>query len=140
MPTSRATTIRDLIATIVTTQVPTMNLSYDARAFDEISNDLFPHCMILTAEDEPETLAFKQERRRVVTTLMIGYKPSPTATHSANRETLQYDLELIRDAIFADPDLSSTVDGSSVGASAIAYGRDGSTVFGTLEITSDEVF
>jgi len=137
---SRAQSIRVLIEAIVTAQVPAMNFSYDGQPFDNIDNSLFPHCQMITVEDDPELLDFKQEKRRVVTTMFIGYKPSSTADEGANRETIQVDLELIRDAIFADPDLTSSVDGSSTSGSTISFGRDGATMFGSLEITSDEVF
>jgi len=140
MPTSRATTIRGLIETIITTADSNLTFSYDPVLFDNVPKDQFPHCIILTEEEAPERLDFKQERRRVLTTVWLGYLVTPGSTAAATREALQLILEAIRDGIFADPDLTSTVDGSTISDTGIAQGRDEMRIYGSLEVTSEEVF
>ncbi len=49
-------------------------------------------------------------------------------------------LESLRDAIFADPDLTSTVDDVSCDAAEAFSGAEDTLVYGTIEIVAEEVF
>jgi len=53
---------------------------------------------------------------------------------------VKYPMQLLRDAIFADPDLSSTVDGSSLGAATVYQGRDDNRVYCEFAVQTEEVF
>jgi hypothetical protein len=49
-------------------------------------------------------------------------------------------MEALRDAIFADPDLSSTVDDVSCDAAVTFSGTEDTFVYGTIDIRAEEVF
>ena len=111
----------------------TVTLGYEPIAFDDVQKSEFPYARILFVEEEPERLAFKQERRRVVGEVAIGMLDS-------TREDVNARIEAIRDLIFADETLTSTVDDITCEAGVAASSTDDTKVYGTLDISTEEVF
>ena len=134
---SRLNDIRTLVAAHVTTAFTaaseTVTLSADPQALDVIPKDQLPYARIIFDEEEPERLAFKQERRRIVGDISL-------AMADTTRETMDSRIEAIRDLIFADETLGSTVDGIIAEQGVTGSNPDDSTVYGTLGITVEEVF
>jgi hypothetical protein len=56
------------------------------------------------------------------------------------RETVGQYMQTIRDAIFADEDLSSTVDGITVSAGVVYGSVEDPIAYGTLGVETEEVF
>jgi hypothetical protein len=102
--------------------------------------DLLPFAVVIVAEDEPERLDFKQERRRVVCNAVVGVAVASGATLAATREIVDVGIQGVRDAIFADELLSASVDDVSVNAGVAYSGADDSIVYGELEVQTEEVF
>ena len=111
----------------------TVTLGYDPNAFETVPKDQFPYARIIFVEEEPERLAFKQERRRVVGQVAIGML-------DATREDVDSRIEAIRDLIFADETLSSTVDDITCEAGETISNPDDPKKYGTLDISTEEVF
>jgi hypothetical protein len=111
----------------------TVTLGYDPIALDSVQQSEFPFARIIFEEEEPERLAFKQERRRVAGTVLIGML-------DATRENVDARIEAIRDLIFADETLSSTVDDITCEAGVTFSSSDAPKKFGTLDIATEEVF
>lgn len=102
-------------------------------AWDDVPKDLLPRAYIYFTEEEPERLAFKQQRRRVgglVNVCMVG----------ATMAVMNNRLEAIRDLIFDDETLTSTVDDITVEASVAYSDADDEKTYGTLDIATEEVF
>lgn len=137
---SRLQAINNRVQTHVTSQIPGVTVSNDPNAFHNLPSEAFPHALITFEEDDPEILDFKQERRRVVGSITLGYLKSDDDDEKISREIANLDIEEIRDAIFADPDLSATVDNVRVEAAFLFTGRDDPKVYATLEVSTDEVF
>ncbi len=137
---SRLDAIRTAIETHVTTAISGVTTSNDPNAFANLPQNQLPHAIIIFEEDDPEALDFKQERRRVVGRISIGYEKVAGATEEASREVVRVDLEAIRDAIFADPDLTDTVDNARIEAAAVFSGREDPIVVGQMEVSAEEIF
>jgi hypothetical protein len=132
--------IRAAIETHVSTAFSGITISNSPIVLGELPKDQFPHALILFVEDEPERLDFKQERRRVVGSIEIAVLTTPGDTAEATRETVDNNMETLRDAIFADPDLSDTVDDVSCDAAVTFSGTEDTFVYGTIDIRAEEVF
>ncbi len=137
---SRVKAIRTAIETHVTASFAGITITNDPKAFDSLQKHQFPHAIIIFTEDDPERLDFKQERRRVIGEVAIADITTPGDTAEATREDMDLKLETIRDAIFADPDLSATVDDVSCDAAFTSSGQEDAKVYGTLDIVAEEIF
>jgi hypothetical protein len=137
---SRLSTIRAAIETHVATAFSGITITNEPIQLGALDNSQFPHAMILFAEDEPERLEFKQERRRVVGSIEIAVLTTAGDTAEATRETVDLNMEALRDAIFADPDLTQTVDDVSCDAAVTFSGTEDTFVYGTIDIRAEEVF
>jgi hypothetical protein len=102
--------------------------------------DQFPHAVILFREEDPERLDFKQERRRVRGSISVAVLTTPGDTAEATRETVDINMQTLRDAIFADETLTSTVDDVSCDGAEIFSGAEDTLVYGEIEVTTEEVF
>ena len=111
----------------------TVTLGYDPIDIDTVPKDQFPYAILLFAEEDPERLAFKQERRRVSGTVAI-------AMINATRENVNARIEAIRDLIFADETLNSSVDDITCEAGRCVSNPDDEIKYGTLDISTEEVF
>jgi hypothetical protein len=136
---SRLNDIRTAVAAHVTTAFTaageTVTLSAIPDVFDALNISEYPHARIIFVEEDPERLAFKQQRRRVVGEIAIGM-----FGETVTRETVDARIEAIRDLIFADPYLSASVDDITAEAGVTVSNPDENKVFGTLDITTEEVF
>lgn len=136
---SRLNDIRSAVVTIVgtvfTAAGETVTTSADPDTFEGLPDEQFPHARILFIEEEPERLAFKQQRRRVVGDIAIAM-----VGETITRETVDTRLQAIRDAIFADETLGGLVDDITAESGITISNPDESKVYGTLEITTEEVF
>ena len=136
---SRLNAIRSAVATIVTdhftTASETVTLSADPDSMESLQLTDFPFARIIFVEEEPERLAFKQERRRVTGQIAIAM-----FGESVTRETVDSRIEGIRDAIFADETLGGLVDDISAEAGAAISNPDDGKVYGTLDISTEELF
>lgn len=140
---SRLSVIRTAVEAHITTGFATpgtVTFSDTPVAFDTVPKDQFPFAVALFTEEEPERLAFKQERRRVVGEVLIGINVDADATLAATREIMDVAIELTRDAIFGDEDLGGTVDDVSLSAGVAHSGAEDPIVYGTLDIQTEEVF
>lgn len=111
----------------------TVTLSYDPDAFDAVEQSQMPFARILFVEEEPEALAFRQERRRVngtVTIAMLGKL----------RGDVHNRLEAIRDLLFASETLSTQVDYIMAEAGEAFTTPDDPIVYGTLDVSTEEIF
>jgi len=136
---SRIDAIRTAIATMVDTVFTaagdTVTTSADPDSFGNIEPEEYPHARIIFVEEEPERLAFRQERRRVLGEIAIGL-----TGESATRELVNLRLEAIRDAIFADQTLGGLVDYTNAESGIATSSPDDSKKYGVLDITTEEVF
>ena len=136
---SRLNDIRTAVAAHVTTAFTnageTVTLSADPDTFESLDASEFPHARIIFVEEDPERLAFRQQRRRVIGEIAIGM-----FGETVTRETVDARIEAIRDLIFADEDLSAAVDDITAESGITVSNPDERKVFGTLEITTEEVF
>ncbi len=134
---SRLDSIRTAVAAHVTTAFTnasdTVTLKADPQAFDSIPKDQFPVAIILFDEEEPERLDFKQQRRRVNGRISL-------AKQATTREIMDLRIEAIRDLIFADEYLGATVDDITAEAGLTTSNPDVGTIYGTLDIATEEVF
>jgi hypothetical protein len=121
------------VAAAFTAAGETVTLSYDPDAFDAVEQSQLPFARILFVEEDPERLAFKQERRRVSGEVMI-------AMVDAEREDVNARIEAIRDLIFADYTLTSTVDDITCEAGVALSAPDDPLKYGTLDVATEEVF
>ena len=137
---SRLSAIRTAVQTHITTGFTGVTFSDTPVAFDTVPGNQFPFAVVLFGEDDPERLDFKQERRRVTGHVIVGIQKAADATVAATREIMDQGLEDTRDAIYADEDLTATVDDVSCEA-AIAYSSsEDPVIYGTLDIATEEVF
>lgn len=136
---SRLSDIRTAVKAHITTGFPGVTYSDTPVAFDTVPKNQFPYAMTLFIEDEPERIDFKQERRRVTGQAVIGILVG-SGTITAAREVMDLGIQGVRDAIFADPSLTSTVDDVSVSAGVAYSGQEDSIVYGTIDIVTEEVF
>jgi hypothetical protein len=132
--------IRTAIETHVATAFSGITITNEPIQLGSLSKDQFPHAMILFAEEEPERLEFKQERRRIIGSIEVAILTTAGDTAEATRETVDNNMETLRDAIFADPDLSDTVDDVSCDAAVTFSGTEDTFVYGTIDIRAEEVF
>jgi hypothetical protein len=136
---SRLNDIRTSVVAIVDTAFTaageTVTTSADPDSFESLNQDEYPHARIIFVEEDPERLAFKQQRRRVIGEVAIGMSDEATT-----RETVDSIIEDIRDGIFADETLGGLVDDITAEAGVTFSNPDERKVFGTLEISTEEVF
>ena len=138
---SRVKAIRTAVQTHVSASITGITITNQPIGFDPMPpKDQFPHAVVLVFEEDPDRLDFKQERRRVRVTIELAVLTTAGDTAEATRETLDLSMETIRDEIFADPDLGSTVDDVSCEAAIVASGAEDTIVYGTLEVITEEVF
>jgi hypothetical protein len=140
---SRISIIRAAIKAHITTgftAAGTVTFSDTPVAFDTVPPNEFPFAVVIVGEDEPERLAFKQERRRVICNAVVGVVVASGATLTATREVVDVGIQGVRDAIFADDQLSTLVDDVSVSAGVAHSGADDSIVYGEIEVATEEVF
>lgn len=140
---SRLSAIRTAVQAHITTgfaAAGAVTFSDTPISFDTVPADQFPFAVTLFAEEEPERLDFKQERRRVVGRVVVGIHVAAGVTIAATREIMDLAIEGVRDAIFADEDLTATVDDVSVSAGVAFSSQDDGIVYGTLDIETEEVF
>lgn len=136
---SRQKAIRLLVEAHISTAISGVTISNEPVAFDTVPKDQFPLARVLFAEEDPERLDFKQERRRVVGQIVLGYEVGG-ATQEATREVVNLALETIRDAIYADEDLGATVDDVLAEAGTAFSQADDPLVYGTLDVSTEELF
>jgi len=137
---SRLKAIRTAIEVHVSASFSGITITNKPTLLDDLPRDQFPHAVILFFEDEPERLDFKQERRRVRGTIDVAVVTTPGATAEATREALDLEFEALRDAIFGDETLTSTVDDVSCDAVLISSGEEDTIVYGRVEVLAEEVF
>ena len=137
---SRLSLIRTAVKTHITTGFTGVTFSDTQVSFENIPADQFPFAVVAFVEDEPERLDFKQERRRVVGYVIVGIIRASDAAVAATREIMDLGLETTRDAIFADEDLTATVDDVSCEAAVAFSSAEDPIVYGTLDIATEEVF
>ncbi len=135
---SRLKSIRVAVEAHVTTAIAGVTITNQPDSFD-IEGD-FPHARVLFVEEEPERLDFKQERRTVSGQIAVAILRGGAQTVEAAREIVDQHLEDIRDAIFADEDLSGIVDDASLDASQVFSSKEDPIVYGTLFLTTVEIF
>ena len=111
----------------------TVTLKYDPDAFDAVQKSELPCAIVLFVEEDPERLAFKQQRRRVSGRVVI-------CMIEADREDVDARIEAIRDLIFADETLTATVDDIACEAGVTISSPDDQKKYGTLDISTEEVF
>ena len=140
MPNSRLKDIRTAVQTHVNTAFSNPTIYNEPTRIDGLPKSEFPVAVILFREEDPERLDFKQERRIIRGLIEIAILTTPGDTAEATRETMDLNLESLRDAIFADPDLTSTVDDARCEAAETLSGHGGAFVYGTIEIVAEEVF
>ena len=140
---SRLSAIRTAVQTHITTgftAAGTVTFSDTPIAIDTVPADQFPFAVVLFEEEEPERLDFKQERRRVVGRVVVGIIRASDATVAATREIMDLAIQGTRDAIFADEDLTATVDDASVSAGVAFSSQDDQIIYGTLDIETEVEF
>ena len=136
---SRLNDIRTAVAAHVTTHFTskgeTVTLSADPDSMEKLNVEDFPFARIIFVEEEPERLGFKQQRRRVVGEIAIAM-----FSETITRETVDSRIEGIRDLIFADETLSSSVDDITAESGITVSNPDDGKVYGTLDITTEEIY
>jgi len=137
---SRLKSIRTAIEVHVGTAFTGITIANDPVDLGQIPKNELPHARVTFVEEEPERLDFKQERRRAKGLIEVAVLPTPGTTAEATRETVDLNLESLRDAIFGDPNLTSTVDDASCNGAEVWSGREDPLVYGTIEVTVEEVF
>ncbi len=140
---SRLSAIRTAVETHITTgftAAGAVTFSDTPVSIDTVPANQFPFAVALFEEEEPERLDYKQERRRVVGRVTVGIRVAAGVTVTATREIMDLAIQGTRDAIFADEDLTATVDGASVSAGIAFSSQDDAIVYGTLDIETDEIF
>jgi hypothetical protein len=121
------------VAAAFTAAGETVTIGNDPVDIDTVPKDQFPYAVVIFTEEEPERLAFKQERRRVTGGVEV-------AMLDATREDVDGIIEDIRDLIFADETLSSTVDDIACEAGATTSNPDDTIKYGVLDISTEEVY
>ncbi len=137
---SRLQAIRTAVEVHVATAFSGITITNEPTVLGDLQKNEFPHAIILFSEEEPERLDFKQERRRVIGEVLVAVITTAGDTAETTREIVDLGMEVLRDAIFADPDLTSTVDDVSSGAAITFSGKEDTFVYGTLDIVVEEVF
>ena len=138
---SRLKAIRTAIETHVSTAFSGITITNEPMGFDPMpSKDKFPHAVILFREEDPERLDFKQERRRVRGSISVAVLTTPGDTAEATREAVDINMQALRDAIFADETLTSTVDDVSCDGAEIFSGKEDTLVYGEIEVLTEEVY
>ncbi len=137
---SRLQAIRNAVEIHVATAFSGITITNEPTLLDGIPKDQLPHAVVLFAEEDPERLDFKQERRRVRGSVNIVVLTTPGDTAEAARETVDLGMEALRGAIFADETLTGTVDDVSCDAAEVFSGKEDTKVYGTLEVITEEVF
>lgn len=137
---SRIQAIRTAVEVHIATAFSGVTISNQETLIENVPKDQFPHAIVLFAEDTPERLDFKQERRIVRGAVQVVVLTTPGDSAETARESMDLGLETLRDAIFADPDLSATVDDVSCEAAITFQGAEDQFVYGTVEIVAEEIF
>ena len=137
---SRLKDIRNAVEDHVNTAFSTPTTYNEPTRIDGLPKSEFPVAVILFDEEDPERLDFKQERRRVRGSVQIGVLTESGDAAEATREDVDNQRQLLRDAIFADDTLTSTVDDVSCAAADVYSGQNGTLVYGEIEIITEEVF
>ena len=137
---SRMKAIRTLVEAHLTTGFTGITFTNEPTTFEDIDKSRFPHAIVLFAEEEPERLDFKQERRRVVGHALVAILTTPGDTAETARESMDVQLQGVRDAIFADPYLTASVDDVRVAAAETISGPSDAYVYGEIEIIAEEVY
>lgn len=123
------------VTTVFTAASETVTISYQPMATETIRQQEFPHAVVIFIEEDPERLPFKQQRRRVVGEVGIAM-----VGETITRETVDLRIQSIRDAIFADPYLTATVDDITAESGATISNPEDRIIYGSLEISTEEVF
>jgi hypothetical protein len=121
------------------TAISGVTIINQATAFESIPEQQFPVAVVVFNEQEPEYLAFKQERRKINGTVYVGKRREGT-TVPASVEVVNGWIDAFRDAMFGDTTLSSTVDGVVVGSASVFGMVDDNIVYGEIDVNVDEVF
>jgi hypothetical protein len=138
---SRLSAIRTAVEAHIEDAFSGITITNEPMSFDPMpSKSKFPHAVILFREEDPERLDFKQERRRIRGEIHIAVLTGSGDTAEATRETVDLNMETLRDAIFADETLTNTVDNVSCNAAEVYSGPDDTLVYGEIEITTEEIF
>ena len=139
---SRAKTIRSAIESKLNLSISGITITNEPRTFQNIPDNEYPHAIVLTTEEEPESLDFKQERRRVSVSVLVAIVTTPGDAAEAAREAMDLNMEAVRDAIFAEDQLDdpTIVDYARVGKSETISGPDSTIVYGELDILTEEIF
>ena len=140
MPNSRLKDIRTAVETHVNAAFSNPTITNKPTRLDTVPKDQFPHAVILFREEDPERLDFKQERRRIRGEIHIAVLTGSGDTAEATRETVDLNMETLRDAIFADETLTDTVDDVSCDAAEVYSGPEDTLVYGEIEIITEEIF
>lgn len=140
MADSRMKAIRALVEAHLSTAFPGITIGNEPTLTDVIAKQNFPYATVLVDEEEPERLDFKQERRRVVGSIAVVINTTSGATAEATREAMDVKLEALRDAIFADPYLTSSVDDASCGKAETISGPEDTYVYGEIDFLTEEIY
>ena len=132
--------IRALVETHLATVFSGITIGNEPTLTDVIPKQNFPYATVLVEEEEPERLDFKQERRRVVGSIEVVIHTTSGATAEATREAMDVQLEAVRDAIFGDPYLTSSVDDASCGKAETRSGADDVYVYGEIDFLTEEIY
>jgi hypothetical protein len=125
--------VESIVSGVYTAASETVTISSDPKSFETVPKNQLPHAIILFVEDEPERLAFKQQRRRVTGQINL-------AAWNIARETMDLRIEAIRDALFASVTLGSLVTDVVAESGVTISNPEDSIVYGTLDISTEEVF
>ena len=137
---SRLQAIRTAVEVHVATAFSGITITNEPTLLDDLPKNQHPHAVILFREEDPERLDFKQERRRVRGEVHIVVLTTPGDAAETTREVVDLGMEVLRDAIFADETLTSTVDDVSCDAAEVVSGKEDTKVYGELEVITEEVF
>jgi hypothetical protein len=100
--------------------------------FDDLASRDLPYCVLLMVDNTAEALDWGQEQR---TWTIAGQ----LAQSGGTREQMQTKLEAIRDQIFADRTLGSSVDKSTF-ASLVPYSHiDDPLIYGEFSVSAEKV-
>ncbi len=137
---SRLKAIRTAIETHVNTAFSNPTIYNEPTRLDGLPKNEFPVVVVLFREEDPERLEFKQELRRIRGEIRIGELAPSSEAAEDTRETVDLNMQTLRDEIFGDETLTSTVDDVSCDAAEAYSGKNGVLVYGTIEIVTEEVF
>jgi hypothetical protein len=129
---SDAGDILTALTTDVETAVAGVTVSLAPVNFAQLTSDDLPYCVLVMADYTAEHLDWGQEQR---TWIIFGV----LAQEGGTRETMQTKLEAIRDEVFSDPTLNSTVHRASCAPLALYSHGDEARVFGEFSVSAEKV-